>query len=404
MLLVQEYLRTHSLAQLKVEHAVNARIHGYKFSLNYDQIECDNSNPLASQCRGLVLAPVGVDQNHTVDPEKVVGDTLVLSRPMDRFFNHGQIEAAPVNFEAHGTRFFEKLDGTMCALYWDQVANEWHVATRSVPEADLPIDGFDEKFTFRSLFEKAIEETAGSPFNDWLTYANLSAEITYVFELCTPANRVVVEQTAYKVWLIALRRSHTGEEFDIETPDGQVFVPVCPSYQLSSLKDMMDFVSDRDPTQYEGIVAVDAAYRRVKVKNAGYLAMSRAKDSAMRSPRALVELCLLGRLDDALPLLPDHICTRAYEIQAALRTFLINSERLYQDCLAAATSEDPHTKRKQMALEVTARGAWMPYMMQRYSGKVSSFEEFMKQHITPSTGEYSKTFLDSLLREIERKH
>lgn len=406
MLLVQKYLENHSLEQLKADHGVNHRIEGSKFSLNYDMLEASNTDPLACQCRGVVLAVV---DGRSVNPSEVIGDTLVMARTMDRFFNHGQDCAADVNFEAQGTRFYEKMDGTMCALYHDFQKNEWHVATRSIPEANLPIDGFGD-MTFRDLFEKAIQETTGLSFARWLERENLYIDMTYVFELCTPANRVVVEYQNYEVHLLAIRH-RDGQEENIEDPGyGLDLVPKCRTYELSSLTDMIEFVSGRDPSAYEGIVAVDKHWQRVKVKNPGYLALSRVKDSAMRSPRALVELCLLGKLDDALPLLPDHVTERAQKIEEALRGFIRDSNDSYERVLHGAIlmiedegwdAENESDYRKAMAMSVKKKGASMPYVMMRYAGKVDSFSDYIKLQIDPKTGQYKKTFLEHLLKELK---
>ena len=58
MLLVQEYLMTKTLGQLAAEHGVYASFSksGHKASFNYDQIEAKENDPLANQCRGLILA------------------------------------------------------------------------------------------------------------------------------------------------------------------------------------------------------------------------------------------------------------------------------------------------------------------------------------------------------------
>jgi hypothetical protein len=406
-LLVQEYLMTHSLDQLKADHGVNHRIEGSKFSLNYDMLEASNTDPIACECRGLVLAVLDVYRSE-IDPTKVVGHTDVMARTMDRFFNYGQDCAANVNFEAQGTRFYEKMDGTMCALYYDFQKNEWHVATRSIPEANLPIDGFGD-MTFRGLFEKAIQETTGLPFDRWIERENLHPEVTYIFELCTPANRVVVEHHNYEVYSIAIRHRH-GLEEDIEDfAYGLTLVPKCRTYELNSLTDMIEFVSGRDPSAYEGIVAVDKHWQRVKVKNPGYLALSRVKDSAMRSPRALVELCLLGKLDDALPLLPDHVTERAQKIEEALRGFIRDSNDSYERVLHGAIlmiedegwdAENESDYRKAMALSVKKKAALMPYVMMRYAGKVDSFSDYIKLQTDPKTGQYKKTFLEYLLKEL----
>src|SRR5579885_1572432 len=211
MLLVQEYLKTHSFGDLAREHGVYASFSksGHKFSLNYDQIEAKESDPLAQECRGLVLAladgsvisgvmgPDGKIDRSNVTPL----DTVVLAYPMKRFFNHGQGSAANIDWSDPNLAVLEKLDGTLCIVYWDPFTNQWCVATRSVPEADLLMD--NGLFTFRTLFEKAVKETIGMEFNEFTKH--LSPIHTYCFELTTPYNRIVVEYKKCGITLLALR-------------------------------------------------------------------------------------------------------------------------------------------------------------------------------------------------------
>ena len=58
MLLVQKFLETKTFGDLARDHGVYASFSksGHKFSLNYDQIEARESDPLSQQCRGLILA------------------------------------------------------------------------------------------------------------------------------------------------------------------------------------------------------------------------------------------------------------------------------------------------------------------------------------------------------------
>jgi hypothetical protein len=89
--LVVNYLQNHSLAQLKQEHGIktSANVGETVFSLNYDQIESKPTS-IVNQCRGLILStngnPLTEDQILGNAP---IGNTYVLARPFDRFFNLG---------------------------------------------------------------------------------------------------------------------------------------------------------------------------------------------------------------------------------------------------------------------------------------------------------------------------
>ena len=189
-LLVQEYLENHTFGDLARDHGVYASFSksGHKFSLNYDQIEAKESDPLAQECRGLVLAAEdgksflsqGVVVNGKMSYEQVSpGATRILAYPMKRFFNHGQGSAAEINWSDPKLSVLEKLDGTLCIVYYDLFTDKWCVATRSVSEADLLMD--NGIYTFRTLFEKALAETTGYEFNVFTRYLDKSHTYCFFF-------------------------------------------------------------------------------------------------------------------------------------------------------------------------------------------------------------------------------
>lgn len=98
MLLVQMYLQSgKTLEDLKTEHGVKSHETNDKVCFNYDQLEARNSDPLASQCRGLVLRK----------------DTWeVVACPMFRFFNLEQTEVA-ADIDWASAVFEEKMDGCL---------------------------------------------------------------------------------------------------------------------------------------------------------------------------------------------------------------------------------------------------------------------------------------------------
>jgi hypothetical protein len=391
MLNVQKYLLSHSLADLAREHGVYARMSTqniYKFSLNYDQLEARDADPISQECRGLVLTvPSGYPAIPSANSDRIVGETEIMAWPMRRFFNYGQGSAAPVDFQAFGTRFFEKMDGTLCIVYWDRIKLVWSVATRSVPDADLPMDGFGEQ-TFSSLFWKAFESVGG--LKDELYPGN-----TYCFELCTPDNQVVVRYDDYKVYLLASRWNGDGSEHFPEEWAGPLNVPAVQQYRFGSVDEMVSFVTSREAAKHEGIVVCDENFNRVKVKDPAYLALNKIKDSVAKSPRALMEIVLLGKEDDILPLIPPHIQEKMLEMKENLRAYIQKMDQDYADL------HDPD--RKTFALAVQAReGAWMGYMMQRWTGKCTSAKDFIQSQRSKISGGWADGFLDTLIGNCKK--
>lgn len=406
MMLVQDYLKVHSLEDLEREHGVKARVHGHKMSLNYSMIESRDDDPLSQACRGLILRVA--DPSVAIETDRPLGETVVLARPFDRFFNLGQAAAAEVDINHPSTAFYEKMDGTLCIVYYDDVSEKWCVATRAVPEADLPIDGFED-YTFRTLFEKACLETAGKDFDTW-TGNMLFRDTTYMFELTTPRNRIVVEYKGYGITLLAARKTATGKELLPAFVQAQVKVPAASRFRFGSLEEMVDFVSDRDPTKHEGIVACDHMFRRVKIKNAGYLALNKVRDSVMNSPRGLVELILLDKLDDALPLFDGNIVKRAEALRESFRALIGTYRDEYDACMVVADTDAPlfnegspslqREHRKAFALAAQAGKHWMAPMMDQYQGRTSGLVDWIhnKRQID---GGWSNGFLDSVMRQLE---
>lgn len=124
-LLVQEYLETKTFGDLVRDHGVYASFSksGHKFSLNYDQIEAKENDPLAQECRGLILSAHGrafdfqaKEINGRLNYDHISpGETYILAYPMKRFFNHGQGSAAIIDWADPKLVVLEKLDG--CFTY-----------------------------------------------------------------------------------------------------------------------------------------------------------------------------------------------------------------------------------------------------------------------------------------------
>lgn len=387
MLNVQTFLLTHTLNDLIGAHGVYARFsvqNPLKFSLNYDQLEAKDSDPVSQECRGLILrTPVAIPDLNTI-----VGATEVLARPMDRFFNYGQGAAATIDMNSPETYFCEKLDGTLCIIYNDPDLGKFCVATRSVPDADLPMDGFGMQ-TFSDLFWKAYFAGGGSVRA--LCTCSRGTDVTLCFELCTPDNQIVVRYNDYKVYLLAARDTVSGAEFAPEDVAKLANADPAPIYRFGNTEEMIDFVSSRNPSAHEGIVVCQrrgTSYSRVKVKNPGYMALSKIRDSVAKSPRAVMEIILLGKEDDVMPLVPPHVQEVILSTKEGLRELLTRLDAEY--------AAKYHPDRKTFALAIQAGSGMMGPHMARWSGKCESAHGWIMS--ARNEGTWSDSLLDTLLR------
>lgn len=408
MLLVQKYLETHTFGDLVRDHGVYASFSksGHKFSLNYDQIEAKEADPLAQECRGLVLStPDGsVFKKEVVVDGKVVnredlpvGPTTILAFPMRRFFNYGQGSAAEINWSDPKLTVLEKLDGTLCIMYWDQFTGRWCVATRSVPEADMLMD--NGIFTFRTLFEKALEETTGYPFEGFKWF--LAKECTYCFELTTRYNRIVVDYPTNGVTLLAIRNMVTLNEVDFDHPyfDGlPKKLPIVQSYSLGSVEKTLEWVASVNPMEHEGVV-VKVGEARIKVKSPAYVAYNKVRDALATSPRNMVELILSEKDDDVIPMLPEEIVKNLQTIKVGIQKVIKQHDEAY---LAIKTEADrllPGDKKTFAVLTtVTYRSLnlWTAPFFQLFDGKASNMKDFIMKS-RGKDGSWGNSFLDKML-------
>jgi hypothetical protein len=403
MLLVQEYLLTHSFQQLAAEHGVYASFSksGHKFSLNYDQIEAKENDPLAQECRGLILTTGSIligtinELGKPIRDSIIPGPTQVLAFPMKRFFNHGQGSAASINWSDPNLSVLEKLDGTLCIVYYDFIIDEWCVATRSVPEADIVLD--NGLYTFRTLFEKALKETVGIDFAAYTS--SLFKGFTYCHELTTPLNRIVVQYKDYRITMLSIRDSD-GKEVDISKLC--LFgVPAVRAYALKDLNLILDWVSSLNPLENEGVVVMDSNFNRIKVKNANYVAFNKARDLLGSSERNCLELILAEKDDDVLAALPQEIVDNLLKLKSHVAKMIKDHDSKYLEIFQEANTKLPGDKKTFAITLQTHKELWQAPFFNMYSGKSKNMKEFIA--ISKKEGTWPNSFLDKIL-EISKSY
>jgi hypothetical protein len=380
MLLVQTYLQTHSFADLEKDHGVFASFDKTKrkASINYGQIEARDSDALACQCRGLVLTRE--DQQEFSDG--IVGPTTAIAVPMWRFFNNGQ--GAASNLDWDSIRVQEKIDGTLIICYYCPINNKWEVATRSVPEADVPLD--NGIFTFRSLFEKTLQDTLNVSFADFTS--ELDQNTTYCFELCTPYNEIVIKHNKSSITLLAARDLHTLQEIDITNLD--VVVNRVQEYPIKTLDEIITYVSNMNGREHEGVVVVDKDFNRIKIKNINYVLAHKAKDRICND-RDFLNLIIHGKVDDMIPILPEEFVNRINILAEKYQEWHLNMVATFGMLRLLSPK-----KEFALALKNEAHSSiWSAPLFSMYDGRIKSIEEFLLNKSIG--GEISNSTLDTVL-------
>lgn len=279
MLEVQKFLAENTLEDLLTRYSVKHRRHAKHPNLvllKYDQIASPMAEPLVRECRGLIL-----DEANS---------WAVVGRAFDKFFNHGEVHAAPIDWST--ARVQEKVDGSLCMLY--HYAGEWHVATTGTPDASGPVNLSGH--TFANLFWKAFH-AKGLPLPD--------EEAVLIFELTSPFNRVVVRHAEPSLTLLAARSRAMGWT-ELPVRHFEDSYPVVREHPLPSLADVMDTFRTLDPLQQEGYVIVDAAFNRIKAKHPGYVAIHHMKGNGTGpTDKRLLEVIRAGESAELLAHFPE---------------------------------------------------------------------------------------------------
>ena len=243
------------------------------YQFTYDQIESSDykTNPIVIESRGVIL-----DRDN---------DWSVVARPFDRFFNLG--EGCAAKFDWATSRIQEKVDGSLCIVYFYD--GNWQVATKGTPDASGNVNGYS--FTFAELFWKIANDQGVTKFLE----EHGHKRYTYLFELTSFFNRVVVPYRNSKLTLLGARRDD-GIELSSEFYAPFPAVNVVKEYNFNSVQDMVAFAKNLNGTEGEGFVVVDNNFNRVKVKGENYLALAHMKEGF--GPRRVLEVVRNAELEE----------------------------------------------------------------------------------------------------------
>lgn len=279
MLEIQKYLSDHSLEQLETELGIKHNRHN-KYPnlvlLKYDQIKSPTYHPIVQECRGIILDELN--------------NWKVISYPFKRFYNYGQN-----NFEEAidwATAVVqEKADGSCIQLF--NYNSEWLVATTGKADAGGIVNVFN--FTFEQLF--------------WELFVKLQYQLpiydtsgTYIFELCSIYNKVVVEYKEPKLVLLGYRDLVTYKEFsyDLLSTLGKCLnYEVVKQYSLNNLQQILDYLKTTKGNELEGLVVVDNKFNRIKIKSEEYVALHHIRSNT-NTPTALLEVIRKGETEELL--------------------------------------------------------------------------------------------------------
>jgi hypothetical protein len=265
---VIEYIKSNGLQSLFDEFNIIVQDYPDRITLNYDQIKSPRFHPICDECRGLILRKNSWE---------------ILSRGFDRFYNVGEGESYK-SLVISESIIYEKLDGSKLDLYFD--GSNWEVATRKMAYAEGQTTF---GMTFAELFNQAKANTN-------INENDLDKNITFIFELTSPANRVVTPYSETKITLIGARNKITGIEFNNEELDdlaGVMGVSRPKVFNLNSLEDIINAANNLDSMDEGFVIAQEipgGKTLRAKCENSKYLAIAHLRENGGMSPKNILHL------------------------------------------------------------------------------------------------------------------
>lgn len=256
--------------------------------LKYNQFESSFAEPMVKESRGLVF------DEDTLEP---------VSVPFFKFMNYGEPYADQIDW-SKSPYVLDKKDGSLIKIVKLDgrllVSTNGTILASSAPVADqvgCPARNYEE------LVWHTLSRQLGDEPEKHL--ADLLGENrTYMFELCTPYNRVVVPAEDFRMWFIGVRDNITLEEtFILDDPLSSVF-PTPALHDFSSF-DSCVATAKALPWTDEGYVVTSRDFMRVKVKSLAYLSChALAGNGVMTYERALT-LMRMNETSEVLSYFPE---------------------------------------------------------------------------------------------------
>jgi len=260
----------------------------------YSQINSDFYNPIVKECRGIIL-------DNAFNPVCV---------PFYKFGNYGEGYVDALDWNS--ARVQEKVDGSLIKVW--NYNDEWHISTNGT--IDAKDAGMVDSSPYKSFYDLFMEAANNSKLYLW----NLEPDYTWMFELISPYNPVVVPYTEVSVRHIGTRNIHTLEECDID-----IGIKKPKQYNFKSLEECITMASELPFTE-EGYVVVDKQWHRNKVKSPAYVAVHHLKNNGMVTNSRIVKLIRENEHEEFLTYYPEF--NEIFEkVQNRINEFIITMDK-----------------------------------------------------------------------------
>lgn len=288
MLKVQRWLLENdfNFERLTEDFGIKVKKYNDRIVLNYSQIDSQKNDPIANECRSLILG--------------YPNTTKILSRSFDRFLNYGE-DLETDKFDISKSSTSTKEDGSIIGIYFD--GHEMCISTRSM--------AFAEGETMRGTkYSDLVENVNINILKKIKTIVSpyIWVNCTFIFELCTRENRVVKQYDKDKLFLLAVRDKNTGRYLDDIIVD-KISKGIDAERPLFlNFKNYDEIIKNikKLPAMDEGYVCKIGDWR-IKIKNPSYLAIHHLRDNGAVSNKRVSLLVWENDYDEYLGYFPEDL-------------------------------------------------------------------------------------------------
>lgn len=302
-----DLLNTFMAPSLAVEHlkatlGINSKVEVYDngnlYLLDYDQINSPKADPIVIECRSLI---VGWNNHEGFFP---------VSRKFDRFFNYGEVPDYYQDFDINDAVVMEKSDGSLIGVYYNPFTDRWDISTRGMmfAQGEHVMGG-----TFRDKVLGAFGVTEDR-FQEIMN-KDFSREWTFIFEYCSPENRIVTKYESPIMVFLGATRNNDGVQLAPKYNYGittEIFkttmnVRAVKQYDFAKSFDVLVKEANELKNMEEGFVLYDhSSGKRMKIKSSTYLVAHRLRgNDPVPTRKNMLELVLTGETSEFLVYFPE---------------------------------------------------------------------------------------------------
>lgn len=247
--------------------------------LKYNQLDSDFNEEIVRECRGLII------DEDSLEP---------VSVPFFKFGNYGESYCPEIDWES--AVILEKRDGSLVKVV--KLGEDYLISTNGCIDAFkamMPDDVFCPYKSYGELFMKAM--------GDRLSL--LSEGYTYMFELTSPYNRIVVPYDDIEIALIGIRDNKSlQEELICDSKLKDSFL-LPKRYGFKTLEECIESAHSL-PYSEEGYVVLDKYFNRVKIKSLEYVNVHHLRGEGAMTEKRILDIIRQNEIAEYLIYFPEY--------------------------------------------------------------------------------------------------